>query len=97
MNGYLVDHNLVKVSTHEIQLVNYLVATGKPVGLLSNFGETKVEWTKGRSPFTQRRPLQPALRHTRPPPEIAPPPAPPKTADARANSARRSRRGHPPW
>lgn len=28
---------------HEIQLVNYLVATGKPVGLLINFGETKVE------------------------------------------------------
>lgn len=29
--------------THEIQLVNYLVATGKPVGLLLNFGERKVE------------------------------------------------------
>lgn len=29
--------------THEIQLVNYLVATGLPVGLLINFGETKVE------------------------------------------------------
>ncbi len=28
---------------HEIQLVNYLVATGKPVGLLLNFGEWKVE------------------------------------------------------
>jgi GxxExxY protein len=28
---------------HEVQLVNYLVATGKPVGLLINFGETKVE------------------------------------------------------
>jgi GxxExxY protein len=28
---------------HEIQLVNYLVATGKPLGLLLNFGETKVE------------------------------------------------------
>ena len=30
------------VLSHEIQLVNYLVATGKPVGLLLNFGETKV-------------------------------------------------------
>jgi len=29
--------------THEIQLVNYLVATGIPVGLLINFGTTKVE------------------------------------------------------
>jgi GxxExxY protein len=28
---------------HEMQLVNYLVATGKPVGLLINFGELKVE------------------------------------------------------
>lgn len=29
--------------THEVQLVNYLVATGKPVGLLLNFGERQVE------------------------------------------------------
>ncbi len=28
---------------HEMQLVNYLVATGKPVGLLINFGELGVE------------------------------------------------------
>ncbi|RJQ49979.1 MAG: GxxExxY protein [Desulfobacteraceae bacterium] len=28
---------------HEVQLVNYLVATGKPIGLLLNFGETNVE------------------------------------------------------
>ena len=28
---------------HEAQLVNYLVATGKPVGLLLNFGEQKVD------------------------------------------------------
>ena len=30
------------VEAHEVQLVNYLVATGKPVCLLINFGETKV-------------------------------------------------------
>jgi hypothetical protein len=29
--------------TGEVQLVNYLVATGKPVGLILNFGERKVE------------------------------------------------------
>ncbi len=29
--------------SHEVQLVNYQVATGKPVGLLLNFGERKVE------------------------------------------------------
>jgi len=28
---------------HEVQLVNYLVATGKPVGLILNFSEQKVE------------------------------------------------------
>jgi GxxExxY protein len=28
---------------HEVQLVNYLVATGKPVGLLINFGTSEVE------------------------------------------------------
>lgn len=28
---------------HEALLVNYLVATGKPIGLLINFGENRVE------------------------------------------------------
>lgn len=31
------------VQAHEVQLVNYLVATGKPVGLVLNFSESKVE------------------------------------------------------
>jgi len=31
------------VLSHETQLVNYLVATGKPVGLVLNFAEKKVE------------------------------------------------------
>jgi len=31
------------IEAHEVQLVNYLVSTGKPVGLLINFGETRVE------------------------------------------------------
>ncbi len=31
------------VQAHEVQLVNYLVATGKHVGLLINFGSEKVE------------------------------------------------------
>ena len=31
------------VKAHEVQLVNYLVATRKAVGLLLNFGERKVE------------------------------------------------------
>jgi GxxExxY protein len=31
------------IKVHEVQLVNYLVATGKPVGLILNFGERKVD------------------------------------------------------
>ena len=31
------------VEAHEVQLVNELVATGKPVGLLINFGDSQVE------------------------------------------------------
>ena len=31
------------IKAHEVQLVNYLIATGKPVGLIINFGENKVE------------------------------------------------------
>lgn len=31
------------IKAHEVQLVNYLVTTGLPVGLLINFGETKAE------------------------------------------------------
>ena len=31
------------VKAHEVQLVNYLVATGKSVGLILNFGERGVE------------------------------------------------------
>ena len=31
------------IKAHEIQLVNYLVATGIPVGLLIDFGETRAD------------------------------------------------------
>jgi len=31
------------IKAHEVQLVNYLSATDKPVGLIINFGERKVE------------------------------------------------------
>ena len=31
------------IKAHEVQLVNYLVATGNEVGLILNFGERKVD------------------------------------------------------
>jgi GxxExxY protein len=31
------------IQAHEVQLVNYLAATGKPVGFVLNFGEERVE------------------------------------------------------
>ena len=34
------------LKVHEMQLVNYLTSTGKPVGLIINFGELKVEIKK---------------------------------------------------
>ena len=44
-NNIILELKSVKriIRAHEIQLVNYLVATGKPVGLLLNFGEQKVD------------------------------------------------------
>jgi GxxExxY protein len=44
-------------TAHEVQLVNYLTATGKPVGLLLNFGEKKVEIV--RKVRTLPRPIEP--------------------------------------
>lgn len=47
-------------SVEEAQLLNYLKATGKPVGLLLNFGNPKLEWkrmvlTKGAANGTANR------------------------------------------
>jgi len=44
-NILIVELKSVKriVRAHEMQLVNYLTSTGKPVGLIINFGETRVD------------------------------------------------------
>ena len=52
------------VETHEVQLVNYLVATGIPVGLLLNFGEKKVEVKRkvrelDQKKYNKRNPIHP--------------------------------------
>ena len=44
-NTVIVELKSVKniAEAHEMQLVNYLVATRKPIGLILNFGECKVD------------------------------------------------------
>ena len=44
-NNIIIELKSVRsiLQAHEVQLVNYLVATGKEIGLLLNFGEKKVE------------------------------------------------------
>jgi GxxExxY protein len=42
------------VPAHEAQLVNYLTATGKPVGLLLNFAETKVQLKRKLKDLNQK-------------------------------------------
>ena len=41
------------IKAHEVQLVNYLVATGKPVGLILNFGERKARPPRLKQPACQ--------------------------------------------
>jgi GxxExxY protein len=50
--------------THEVQLVNYLVATGKPVGLLLNFGESRVDVK--RKIRELRNPVDPVIQSKEP-------------------------------
>ena len=52
-NTVIVELKSIKrlIEAHEVQLVNYLVATNKPVGLLLNFGERKVEVNKESKGF----------------------------------------------
>ena len=54
-NEVIVELKSVKhlVQAHEVQLVNYLAATGTDVGLLINFGETKVEVKRKVRKFRQ--------------------------------------------
>ena len=53
------------ILAHEIQLVNYLVATGKSVGLLLNFGEQKVEVKRKVKELTKEiKTLQEDCLHT---------------------------------
>ena len=47
-NRLIIELKAVKALTaeHEAQLMNYLKAAGVKVGLLINFGKTKVEWKR---------------------------------------------------
>jgi GxxExxY protein len=48
---------------HEIQLVNYLVATKKPIGLLLNFGSPSVEVRRKTPQPPSQRPSQNEQQH----------------------------------
>ena len=41
-------------TSHEVQLVNYLTATGIEIGLLLNFGTTKLEFKRKHRTFRKR-------------------------------------------
>ncbi len=47
------------IKEFEVQLVNYLTATGKPVGLLLNFGENKVDIKRKVRTFKNKNPDNP--------------------------------------
>jgi GxxExxY protein len=55
-NEIILELKAVKalVSEHQAQLLNYLKASGKPVGLLINFGQPRVEWMRFDNRFEKR-------------------------------------------
>jgi GxxExxY protein len=44
------------VSAHEVQLVNYLTATGIEIGLLLNFGAQRLEYKRKSRTYRERQP-----------------------------------------
>ena len=44
------------VSAHEVQLVNYLAATGIEIGLLLNFGAQSLEYKRKTRTYRQKEP-----------------------------------------
>jgi GxxExxY protein len=44
------------VSAHEVQLVNYLTATGMEIGLLLNFGAQRLEYKRKARTYREKQP-----------------------------------------
>jgi GxxExxY protein len=44
------------ISAHEVQLVNYLTATGIEIGLLLNFGAQRLEYKRKSRTYRERQP-----------------------------------------
>ena len=51
------------IRAHEVQLVNYLVATRKPIGLVINFGEQKVEIKRKVKDLDPEDPVNPVKKN----------------------------------
>ena len=49
------------VTAHEVQLVNYLSATGVEIGLLLNFGATKLQFKRKHRTFRPREASPPTV------------------------------------
>lgn len=47
-SGFLIELKAIKslTSEHDARLINYLKATGLKVGLLMNFGRSKLDWKR---------------------------------------------------
>jgi GxxExxY protein len=52
------------IRAHEVQLVNYLAATGKPIGLVINFGERKVEIKRKVRELDPVNPVNPVKKNS---------------------------------
>ena len=54
----LVENKAVQslATAHEVQLVNYLTATGIEIGLLLNFGTSRLEYKRKNRTYKPRRP-----------------------------------------
>lgn len=61
----LIENKAVQsiAAAHEIQLVNYLTATGIEIGLLLNFGASRLEFKRKHRIYTPKQTRPPEVEH----------------------------------